>query len=112
MKKLQIILTFLFYLVFISCSYKQISFDSKKWKAGKNRYYMTDSLIVKFEAEKPNRDEIFSLLGEPDLHGRNTQKHISYFLKSDCLIGLAMHEFVITFNDDGNIETAKVQYSD
>ena len=44
---------------------------------------MTDSLIEKLNKEKPNRQQIFNLLGKPKLEGRVADNEVDYFLKSE-----------------------------
>ena len=100
-------------LLLAACTEKQIDFDAHQWKSGKNRYYMTDSLVKKLESEQPTRAEILDLLGTPELSGRIQESDFSYFLKSDeILFGLAMSEFCVRFNADGTFLSAQVIHSD
>jgi len=69
---------------------------------------MADSLITKFNEDKPKRAEIFDLLRTPKLEGRISDNEVSYWLKSDGF--LAMWELYIYFDDNGNFESAEVVY--
>lgn len=102
------VVLFLICFLLTSCTHKQISFDAKKWKNEKDHYYMTASLILKLNEEKPKMVEVFDLLGKPELEGRI--KYISYWLKSDGF--LAMRELYIYFNDNRNFEAAEIAYAD
>ena len=111
MKKLFLILAAA--VVLSSCAKRQISFNSQQWKSGKNRYYMTESLIKKLDSEKPDRTEILNLLGTPELEGATQGNELSYFLKSDGLFfGLAMSELCVCFNADGTFLSAQVVHTD
>lgn len=107
MKKL--ILIFLLCVIFAACQ-KQIDFDAQKWQKCKRRYEMTTSLIAKLDVEKPNKNEVLSLLGRPALEERVLEKEISYFLKADGFI--SGWELCIYFDDDGNYKSAEVSYFD
>ena len=76
----------------------------------KNRFYMTDSLVEKLNDEKPNRSEIFDLLGKPPIEGRINDNVVSYWLKSEGF--LTIWELAIFFDDDGNYESARVYCED
>lgn len=109
MKKLTA--TFLLLCIFfVSCAHKQIPFNKKQWMKEKNRFYMTDSLVEKLNDEKPNRSEIFGLLGEPPIEGRINDNVVSYWLKSEGF--LTIWELAIFFDDDGNYESARVYCED
>ncbi|WP_407426770.1 hypothetical protein [Treponema sp.] len=114
MKRTALLLTIaLSEFLFASCTEKQIAFDVHQWKSGKNRYYMTDSLVKKLETEQPTRAKILDLLGTPELSGGTQETELSYFLKSDeILFGLAMSEFCVRFNADGTFLSAQVIHSD
>lgn len=71
---------------------------------------MTDSLLEKLNEAKPNRAEVFDLLGKPELEGRIKDTEISYRLKSDGF--LAIWELYIYFDGNGNFESAEVAYAD
>lgn len=109
MKKLILISSFLCCVIFAACQ-KQIDFDAQKWQKGKRRYQMTTSLIAKLDAEKPNKNEVLSLLGRPALEERVLEKEISYFLKADGFI--SGWELCIYFDDNGNYKSAEVSYFD
>ena len=109
MKKLTA--TFLLLCIFfVSCAHKQIPFNKKQWMKEKNRFYMTDSLVEKLNDEKPNRSEIFDLLGKPPIEGRINDNVVSYWLKSEGF--LTIWELAIFFDDDGNYESARVYCED
>lgn len=67
---------------------------------------MTDSLIEKLNKEKPNRQEIFDLLGKPKLEGRISDNEVEYFLKSEGF--LTVWILAVSFDDGGNFKSAKV----
>lgn len=111
MKKIAV-LFIIFCIAFISCTQNQIPFDKAKWQKGKNRFYMTDSLVEKLNEEKPKKSEIFDLLGRPELEGRIYDNTVSYWLKSEGIYGLAMWELYIFFDDNGDFKSADIVYSD
>lgn len=105
MKKLTV-LFLLLCIFFVSCTHKQIPYNQEQWVKGKNRFYMTDSIIEKLNDEKPKRSEIFDLLGKPKLEGNIADNVVSYFLKSEGFF--TIWELVIDFDDDGNFKSAQV----
>lgn len=58
---------------------------------------MTDSLVEKLNDEKPNRSEIFDLLGKPPIEGRINDNVVSYWLKSEGF--LTIWELAIFFDE-------------
>ncbi len=97
-------------MCFFSCTKKQIPFNQEQWLKEKNRYCMTDSLIEKLNKEKPNRQQIFNLLGKPKLEGRIADNEVDYFLKSEDFFTVWV--FAVNFDDGGNFESAKVLCED
>ena len=61
----------------VSCAYKQISFDAKKWKNEKNRYCMADSLIIKINEKSP-KELKYSICRETKLEERIKDTEVSY----------------------------------
>ena len=84
-------------IFFVSCAHKQIPFNKKQWMKEKNRFYMTDSLVEKLNDDKPNRSEIFDLLGKPPIEGRINDNVVSYWLKSEGF--LTIWELAIFFDE-------------
>ena len=105
MKKVSIFFLLLC-IFFVSCTYKQISFNQNQWMKQKNRFYMTDSLIEQLNDEKPKRSEIFELLGKPEFDGWISDNVVCYWLKSEGF--LTIWELSIHFDNDGNFEYAEV----
>lgn len=110
MKKELIVLFAVICCLFFSCTRKQISFNQEQWLKERNRYYMTDSLIEKLNAEKPKRSAIFDLLGKPKLEGRIKDNEVEYWLKSEGF--LTVWVLAVKFDDNGNFESATVYCED
>ncbi|MBR4825269.1 MAG: hypothetical protein IKZ86_10745 [Spirochaetaceae bacterium] len=110
MKKELIVLFTGICLLFFSCTRKQIPFNQEQWLKERNRYYMTDSLIEKLNAEKPKRSAIFDLLGKPKLEDRIKDNEVEYWLKSEDF--LTVWILAVKFDDNGNFESAIVYCED
>lgn len=109
-KKIAMCLLAICCMCFFSCTKKQIPFSQEQWLKEKNRYCMTDSLIEKLNKEKPNRQQIFGLLGKPKLEGRIADNEVDYFLKSEDFFTVWI--LAVNFDDGGNFESAKVLCED
>lgn len=98
----------------------QIPFNEWAWKhypVQRIRYYMSDDLVQKLNAEKPNIEQVAELLGDEMMGGHLIQvgdKWVSYFLGTPpfLLIGLAMYTLEIYFDEDGSFQEAAVLFSD
>lgn len=110
MKNLTILV--LCFCAFLSACKKQIEFDAQKWQNGKYRYEMAESLIKKLEKEKPSRTEVEKILGIPEVEGNIGEKSLTYFLKSDAIIGFAMYQLAVHFDEGGTFEKAEILYTD
>ncbi len=110
MKKELIMLLVVICCLFFSCTRKQIPFNQEQWLKERNRYYMTDSLIEKLNAEKPKQSEIFDLLGKPKFPGRIKDNEVEYWLKSEGF--LTVWVLAVKFDNNGNFESATVYCED
>ena len=93
---------------------RQVQFREGVWKqhpARKVRYYMSDSLLEQLKADRPTREATVAMLGEPDWFYAS-ENHLSYWLRSPGLMGLAVYHLEIDFTDDGTFNNAAVVYSD
>lgn len=71
---------------------------------------MTNSLIAKLNEEKPNRTEIFNILGKPALEGRINADSVSYWLKSEGFLTIWVLD--VYFDSEGNFESANIHCED
>ena len=99
---------------------RQIPFNEWIWKhypVHKIRYYMSESLIEKMNAEKPDIGQVAKMLGPEMMGGHRIQlgdTWVSYFLRTPTflLIGLDMYTLDIYFAEDGSFQSASVVFSD
>ena len=99
---------------------QQIPFNEWGWKhfpVHKIRYYMSESLVEKLHAEKPNIGQTAEMLGQVTMGGHQVQlgdTYICYFLKTSpfSIMSLDMYTLDIYFDKDGTFKSAKVTFSD
>ena len=99
---------------------RQIPFNEWTWKhhpIHKIRYYMSESLIEKMNAEKPDIMQVAEMLGPEMMGGHRIQvgdKWVCYFLRTPTflIMGLDMYTLDIYFNEDGSYQSASMVFSD
>lgn len=99
---------------------QQIPFNEWGWKhypVHKIRYYMSESLVEKLNAEKPNIEQTAEMLGQVMMGGHQVQlgdTYICYFLKTSpfSIMSLEMYTLNIYFDKEGTFKSAKVACSD
>ena len=99
---------------------RQVRFNEWAWKHypfSRIKYYMSDSLVEKLNAEKPDIEQTAEMLGLEDMVGNRIQlgdRHVTYFLMTPTfyVFGLAMYTLDIDFREDGSFLSAEVIYSD
>lgn len=97
-------------MLIISCTRKQIPFNKQQWMKEKNRFYMTDSIIEKLKEDKPNRSEIFDILGKPEMGGWIKENSVSYWLKSEGFLTIWVLD--VYFDGEGNFDSATIHCED
>ena len=76
---------------------------------------MSESLIEKMNAEKPDIMQVAEMLGPEMMGGHRIQvgdKWVSYFLRTPTLMGIDMYTLDFFFNEDGSYQSASVVFSD
>ena len=99
---------------------KQIPFNEWMWKhypVHKIRYYMSESLIEKMNAEKPDIMQVAEMLGPEMMGGHRIQvgdKWVTYFLRTPTflIMGMDMYTLEISFNEEGSYQSSSVFFSD
>lgn len=96
--------------------WNRTSFDSAKWKVGSLakskepiRSYMIDDLLMKHKLEGMTRDEIITLLGEPDDYPSFGGWDLQYYLGPERgLISLDLEWLVIRLDKQNKVSAYKV----
>ena len=106
--------------------YQQVPFNSWVWNHaqspfGRIKYYMSESLIEYLNDTRPTFQEAHELLGEDFMdkweNGRfkneRKNRYLEYTLK-DAAFSLLMDRYTlsITFDENGNYESAKIYHED
>lgn len=72
---------------------------------------MSDSVEAWLNTEHPTYVEVIAKLGDGTWQTQD-QSHLSYWLRSPYIIGLAMYTLEIDFNDDGSVKEASVVFAE
>lgn len=102
---------------------RQVAFHKCLWHhypAPKIRYYMSDSLLVYLDAQKPDYSKTHQLLGEdfwdtwPDFvpDPLDPPRELIYVLKTAPIMGLRIWILVINFDEQGNYQSSCVVEDD
>jgi|GEM_PF-4433490 len=75
----------------------------------KIRLNKAKAIVEKNKIEKVSYDYIVSQLGEPWMKG---QKYVEFYIKPECLRGLAYCALSVTFDEEKNIESIAIIHPD
>ena len=75
----------------------------------KIRLNKANAIVEKNKIEKVSYDYIVNQLGEPWMKG---QKYVEFYIKPECLCGLAYCALSVTFDEEKNIESIEIIHHD
>ena len=75
----------------------------------KIRLNKANAIVEKNKIEKVSYDYIVSQLGEPWMKGQN---YVEFYIKPECLCGLAYCALSVTFDEEKNIESIAIIHPD
>ena len=75
----------------------------------KIRLNKANAIVEKNKIEKVSYDYIVNQLGEPWMKG---QKYVEFYIKPECLCGLAYCALSVTFDEEKNIESIAIIHPD